>query len=316
MNPAISVIVPVYNTGVYLAPCVESILNQSFTDLELVLVDDGSTDGSSELCDRYSEKDERVKCVHKKNGGVITALEKGVDTSTGSWIAFVDHDDILPKDALSTLYKLCGDESDIIVGFSFSGDGHTKSIPMEEWRKRMVRSDAILCTRWAKLYRRYVLEGGVMSAPNSIKMGEDMMMNIKASFRSEKPVTIIDAKVYDYNRNSGSFSVHFKRYAEWCGAVYDEIKKIIPQDNVALQESLIFNGIQMAMHLVLKGDGNTCKSLKESSFLHNLRGDINSYNYSLSKIESLALKYPDTIAIRLLAKFSRILAIVRKRIRL
>ena len=95
MNPTISIIVPVYNTEQYLNRCIDSILSQSFTNFELLLIDDGSTDKSGDICDEYARKDERIKVFHKKNGGVSSARNMGLDFARGEWITFVDSDDYI-----------------------------------------------------------------------------------------------------------------------------------------------------------------------------------------------------------------------------
>ena len=92
-NPKITVIVPVYNTEKYLRRCVDSILAQTFTDFELLLIDDGSTDGSGAICDEYAKKDSRVRVFHKEIGGVSSARNLGLDKAYGEWISFVDSDD-------------------------------------------------------------------------------------------------------------------------------------------------------------------------------------------------------------------------------
>ena len=89
----ISVIVPVYNTEKYLDRCIQSILAQTYTDFELLLIDDGSTDLSGEICDKYAEQDSRVKVFHKENGGVSSARNLGLDKANGDWVTFVDADD-------------------------------------------------------------------------------------------------------------------------------------------------------------------------------------------------------------------------------
>lgn len=101
--PKISVIVPVYNAEKYLPECVESVLHQTLSDLELILVDDGSTDGSPALCDAYAGQDRRVRVIHKQNGGVSTARNAGLDVATGSYIAFVDSDDYIAPDMYEKL---------------------------------------------------------------------------------------------------------------------------------------------------------------------------------------------------------------------
>lgn len=104
--PEISVIVPVYKVEKYLDRCIESIVNQTYPDFELILVDDGSPDGSPILCDKWAEKDSRVHVIHKKNGGASSARNAGLKIAKGNWIAFADSDDWLNETALKTLYDL------------------------------------------------------------------------------------------------------------------------------------------------------------------------------------------------------------------
>ena len=95
----ISVIVPIYKVEKYLARCVDSIINQTYKNLEIILVDDGSPDGCGAMCDEYAKKDERIKVIHKENGGLSSARNAGLDIATGDYIAFVDSDDRLSSDA-------------------------------------------------------------------------------------------------------------------------------------------------------------------------------------------------------------------------
>ncbi len=106
MTPKISVIVPVYKVEKYLHRCIDSILSQSFTDFELILVDDGSPDNSGKICDEYAQKDSRIRVFHKPNGGVSSARNLGLDNAIGKWIAFIDSDDYVDKDYLYELYSL------------------------------------------------------------------------------------------------------------------------------------------------------------------------------------------------------------------
>ena len=107
----ISIIVPIYNVEKYLEPCIESILASTYRDFELILVDDGSTDGSSEISKRYAKQDSRVKFIHKDNGGVSSARNEGIKNSTGDYVMFIDGDDMIHPQMLEVLYEaiLCGD---------------------------------------------------------------------------------------------------------------------------------------------------------------------------------------------------------------
>ena len=114
----ISVIVPVYNVEKFIRRCLDSIRNQTLKDLEIILVDDGSTDNSGVICDEYAKLDNRIIVIHKENGGLSSARNRGLDSASGEWIAFVDSDDYLEKNMYETLYKTAIDENvDICVCF-------------------------------------------------------------------------------------------------------------------------------------------------------------------------------------------------------
>ena len=102
----LSIIVPVYNVAQWLPETVDSVLEQTFRDFELILVDDGSGDGSGEICDSYAEKDSRVRVIHQKNAGVSAARNAGVAAAEGDWIGFVDSDDIIEKDMFAVMMAL------------------------------------------------------------------------------------------------------------------------------------------------------------------------------------------------------------------
>lgn len=112
--PLISIVVPVFNAEKYLTACIDSVLGQSFSDFELLLIDDGSTDRSGEICDRYAARDNRIRVFHKPNGGVSSARNMGLDNACGEWVCFVDADDELPEEALCLDYDSC--DADLIVG--------------------------------------------------------------------------------------------------------------------------------------------------------------------------------------------------------
>lgn len=107
MKPAISIIVPIYNVDQYLRKCLNSILSQTFKDIEVILVNDGSTDLSGEICNEYADKDSRVKVFHQQSRGVSSARNRGVKLATGHYIGFVDGDDYVTKDMYENLYEAC-----------------------------------------------------------------------------------------------------------------------------------------------------------------------------------------------------------------
>jgi len=115
-NDLISVIVPIYKVEDYLRKCLDSILNQSYTNLEIILVDDGSPDSCPQICDEYAKKDTRIKVIHKKNGGLSDARNVGIESSSGKYISLIDSDDYINKYFIETLYKhLIETQSDIAI---------------------------------------------------------------------------------------------------------------------------------------------------------------------------------------------------------
>ena len=104
MEGKVSIIVPVYNVESYLNECIDSIINQTYRNLEIILIDDGSTDLSGEICDRYKEIDSRILVIHQKNQGAANAKNNGLDLATGDYISFVDSDDFIEKDMYKKLY--------------------------------------------------------------------------------------------------------------------------------------------------------------------------------------------------------------------
>lgn len=116
-NELISIVVPVYNVEAYIDNCVSSIMSQTYRNIEIILVDDGSTDKSGKMCENFKLKDGRIRVVHKKNGGLSDARNKGIDIATGAYIMFVDSDDYMPTYAVEYLYKLLTkSEADISIG--------------------------------------------------------------------------------------------------------------------------------------------------------------------------------------------------------
>lgn len=116
-EPKISVVVPVYNGEKYLGQCIDSILGQTFSDFELILLDDGSPDGSGAICDSYADKDSRVRVIHKANEGINRTRWRGVQEARAEWVSFSDDDDTMEPDALEKLYAL-RQGTDIVVGFT------------------------------------------------------------------------------------------------------------------------------------------------------------------------------------------------------
>ena len=182
-NPEVSIIIPVYNTGMGLLRCVDSVLCQSFAGWELIMVDDGSTDSSASLCDELAAGDDRIKVVHKKNGGVSSARNVGLCHATGKWIAFLDSDDQLENDFLSTLMGYSDRFPFVVGGFKWFGDKDDEARPDESVAMKVL-DDIPVCWEqpvrkfifwyvWGKLYRRDVIRDNRIVFHENMKYDED-----------------------------------------------------------------------------------------------------------------------------------------------
>ena len=171
MNPLISVIVPVYKVEPYLCQCVDSILAQTYKNLEIILVDDGSPDRCPQICDDYAKKDERIRVIHKENGGLSDARNAGLDIVTGEYIGFVDSDDWIAPDMYAQLMETSlKRNADISVcGYQESNGKRTlatksmarreKKYTVEEAFREVLLSGEISVTMWNKVYRRNLFDG-------------------------------------------------------------------------------------------------------------------------------------------------------------
>lgn len=155
MKPIISIIVPVYNVEPYIKDCIESILLQEFSNFELVLINDGSSDNSGAICDEYSQRDQRIKILHKEYGGVSSARNIGVSIAQGEFIGFVDGDDRIDKSMFKELYRLCLEtNSDIaICKLGREIDGEIINSEEEEFIKVMDNNEAMKELFKGNLYR-------------------------------------------------------------------------------------------------------------------------------------------------------------------
>ena len=164
----VSIIVPVYQVEKYIRQCVDSILAQTFTDFELILVDDGSKDKSGEICDEYAGMDERVKAIHKENGGLSDARNRGIDQAVGKYIMFVDSDDYIAPTMVESLYThiICENADIAVCNFRFTFDTASEknfSTEVKEevltgaeifYNRKNERNYGIWTVAWNKLYKR------------------------------------------------------------------------------------------------------------------------------------------------------------------
>lgn len=202
----LSVIIPVYNVEIYLKNCVDSILKQTYRDLEVILIDDGSTDNSSLICDELAKTDERVIVIHKNNGGVSSARNKGLEIASGELITFVDSDDTLDTEMYEALVKLFTDNDIDIAHCSYKriDETGTKCIgnsgklflhTREEGLECLISGKLFVGGMWNKIYKSKIAKN--IRLDENLIINEDVLYNIKA-FNNAKSTAFLDKSFYNY----------------------------------------------------------------------------------------------------------------------
>lgn len=216
MEPMVSVIVPVYNAKDYIRRCVDSILNQEYGDFELLLMNDGSSDGSKEICDAYAAADGRVRVVHKENTGVSDTRNQAIARARGKYLQFADSDDWLTPDATKLMVRAAEENncdmviSDFyrVVGERVSQKGDIEEdgvLSQEEFAGHMMENpaDFYYGVLWNKLYKRELVEKYHLRMDAEISWCEDFMFNLEYIRHAEK-IYALHAPVYYYVKRKGS----------------------------------------------------------------------------------------------------------------
>lgn len=216
-SPEVSVLVPIYNVEPYLRRCVDSVLAQTFSDWEMILVDDGSPDGCPRICDEYAAKDSRIRVVHKRNGGLVSARRAGVEVARGRYYMFLDSDDWLQPDAIDKLHFYIVQGYDMVRGGAWRVTSDGVRLPLESYkieRGEVVGTEAFLINMyvgfvapylWGALYKSELFDTTTFDGAieNNISLGEDKVTNLIAGLNIKKALYIED-KVYCYFFNPAS----------------------------------------------------------------------------------------------------------------
>ena len=215
MRPKISVIVPVYKAEKYIHECIDSILTQSFTDIELLHIDDGSPDSCGWICDEYANKDTRVRVFHKENEGVSSARNLGLENAQGDWIVFVDADDYLFNNSLGTLMQAVNRaECDIALACAYRYE-QSEYIPIYQIENK--ESDDICdlyehYALWAYIFKRKLIEKHNIKFVNGLAYSEDMLFIIEYVSCCKRIKQIKDfVYVYRINETSACKSLDWKK---------------------------------------------------------------------------------------------------------
>lgn len=259
-NYLISIIVPVYNVEEYLDRCIESIVKQTYKNLEIILVDDGSPDKCPEICEKWAECDERIRVIHKKNDGLANARNSGIEVSNGDYLIFTDSDDYMDPDMIEFLLNLSLKyDADVSrCGFYFNYENIDKkrnisyeSIQIPDYNERIIdlATTGYGGVAWNKLYKRDIIKEQLYDKADGCS--EDIMHNFRV-YKDAKKVVFSDIPKYHYVIRNGSITndVFDKRAFDIIRA-----KKII-LDNVKDNEDVLpyaVKGYIMSAFIVLSG---------------------------------------------------------------
>jgi glycosyltransferase involved in cell wall biosynthesis len=265
-KPLISVIIPVFNVETYLPKCLDSILSQTYENLEIVIVNDGSTDNSPKICKEYANKNSRIKVVHKENGGLSSARNAGLDVATGEYIGFVDSDDFIERNMYREMLNAMLEHSANLVICNYFSDREIK-YPCEKSMLanadlvfRLYLKDKIQAFAWNKLYPRETFSE--IRYANGI-LFEDMDIFLPILEKSKR-IVLLNDKLYHYVQRKDSITSSkfnpkqikcleiiesYKGYSKNLGGIYDDLLKersmflswwLLCKMNIRLKENEIY----------------------------------------------------------------------------
>lgn len=295
-KPLISVIVPVYNASKTLSRCVESILSQTFTDFELILVNDGSRDNSGAICDKYASNDIRVSVLHQHNKGVSAARNIGIDNARGKYLAFIDSDDIINADYLEKFEVNINSNVDFVsqgANLIYDDSSRNHSIKFDATEETDLENlynksvvNCLIYNPWGKLFRLEILNENNLRFDESISYGEDRIFVALYVTYCEifKTIKYCGYNYMHENPNCLSQSNHsWKNIYHFAVSHYNIIKKIHYDINISpeiAKKDIIHDVYALYSAIILNIKDNTLSNSSKILFIKSL--DKNLFNESLN----------------------------------
>ncbi len=256
MSELISIIVPIYNVEKQVKKCIESIIRQTYANIEIILVDDGSTDRSGAICDEYAAKDKRIRVIHKKNEGLSDARNSGMEICSGKYVGFIDGDDWIADDMYEFLYNtlvdnsvdisVCGYymEDDEGVYASECADGNLKAYECREAVCAIVKDEEIHSYAWNKLYKKEMFEG--IRYPSK-RYVQDIFVLYKVFMNATKIVCSNQPKYYYYQRKNSiqrtrGNKLNWDQFSAYCERI-PVLEKGYPE----LREFLVLSAVRFGV---------------------------------------------------------------------
>ena len=303
MNPLISIIVPVYNVEDYLRECLDSIVNQTYKNLDIILVDDGSTDSSGKICDKYVDKDNRIKVIHNENHGVSHSRNCGLDIAKGEYILFIDSDDTVKSNYVFEMIKEVREEdydlvvSNIIDIFDTESRIRIKNIEKltGDLRKDFYKLRMLLRGPVVKLYKKSIINKYNIRFSEHMKVAEDQVFNFEY-YSQIKNYKFIDYSGYNYfHRRNFSLSKLINKNMFNSDFEKVQIEKIFLEcNNIFKKEYIItYSCLEIISKYACLSDENyNYNKFKERVLkIKKLMYGAKYYNNIKQKIALLLLKY-------------------------
>lgn len=275
MSDLISIIIPVYNVEQYLERCVKSVINQTYKDLQIILVDDGAKDSSGQMCDELAKLDNRIEVIHKENGGLSDARNHGMRIAKGKYIGFVDSDDYIAEDMFETLYRVITEnESDIsIVSFyemyndkliGVRDSGKLEIMNKQEAIKELLIDTKIQSYAWNKLFKKELFDG--LEFPTG-KNFEDIATTLLLFEKCDKVALLEEPKYYYLRRDNSIIGVrNTKTYTDYLEVIYDKymyLKDKYPEIEMYNAYNFIINMIWVYTIIVTFGLDDVYKEFEK-----------------------------------------------------
>ncbi len=255
-NIAVSIIVPVYNAEKDLVKCLDSVVNQTLKDVEIILVDDGSTDGSSEICKCYAEKDDRIIYFKKENEGLAAARQDGMEKASGEYIGFVDSDDWLELNMYERMYSVAKEENaDVVFCNAFLDENEKDKIHLEPGvydRERIEKeilprslsgispkgtNSVIRWCNWLRLYKRSLIEENGIAFGRGFRRSQDLQLTFETALYAQKYVSLNDEYLYHNRTENNSTSLsrgytknYWKLIRPLIDVLYNDVENYKKQD--------------------------------------------------------------------------------------
>ena len=326
-NPKVSVIVPVYNSAGTIDQCLNSVLNQNYTNYEIIIIDDGSTDSSGVICDKYCDKNDKVYVFHTENRGVSSARNLGIEKATGEYVLFIDSDDSIDKEYIEDLINLknqykeidniwCGFKTYSIdttadESVSYVYDKNSKISLVDRKNIMTLHEKWLDAGPYCKLYSRNILKKTNVRFPENLSLGEDLVFNFQYLDNTNGKICFLNKATYNYYLQSGNSLA--TKYYDNLFDIYKTINKVMERyirkwDCDTEEFKKYYNACFFKFEVCLKNTFNTCNSAsKQDKYRRNneilnsceFQEAFNNMSYSPNPLLFVAYKTKNYFFVRI-----------------